>query len=360
MPNNLRPIFFISHLTFVMLLFMGSCNQKLTFLSGAGATLPEPLYKEMFTEYEKTHAVKIHYYGSGSEEGITQLEAQNVDFGAVDALPDEELSSEPKAVGQQLVSIPTCLGAVAITYNLPGNPRLHLTGQLVAAIFMGQITFWNDKQLQQYNQQIELPAEKIQVFHRLDGSGTTFILSDYLSRVSPGWAASMGAGELLSWPTGYGCQGSNSLAMEVVKRENSIGYVGLDYAMDKGLPVAAIQNRAGSFVEPTLASISAAAEGLPPAADTTATDFDLTLTDTVAHAGYPLSSFSYLVIYQEQKYGELTRDHAQALCGLIWWMVHAGQRFSEEQNYVQLPQRIVAQAEAALKTVTYDNQPVVR
>lgn len=318
-------------------------------LLGAGATFPYPLYSKMFDVYHKQYGVKINYQSIGSGGGIRQLESKTIDFGATDAfMSDEKLASAPA----DIVHIPTCLGAVVVTYNLPGNPTLKLTADVLADIFLGTITKWNDKRIAELNEGVKLPGLRIVVVHRSDGSGTTFIFTDYLSKVSSAWKGKVGMGKSVKWPAGLGAKGNEGVSGLVKQTKGSIGYCELAYALHNNMPQASIRNRSGKFIKPDIASISAAAEVEIPEHTRTS------LTDTEADNGYPLASFTWLIFYREQQYDKREQAKARELLKLIWWMIHDGQKYAEPLEYAPLSQKAVAKAEALIKSVTYAGKPV--
>ena len=319
-------------------------------LTGAGATFPYPLYDKWFNIYHHVTGVKINYQAIGSGGGIRQLLSKVVDFGGTDAfMSDEELQ---KASGE-IFHIPTCLGAVTVTYNIPGNPELRLTGRLIADIFMGKITKWSDPKIAGLNKGVKLPDMNIVAVHRSDGSGTTFIFSDYLSKVSPEWKEKVGRGKSLNWPTGLGAKGNAGVAGMVKQIKGSIGYVELIYAKQNNMPVALIKNKAGNFVKPSLESVSAAADVDLPA------DTRVSITNTDSPNGYPISSFTWIIFYKEQSYNNRSKARAEALARLLWWMVHEGQRYNEDLLYARLPSKAVEKAEAIIKSMIYKGQPLV-
>ncbi|SFN05556.1 phosphate ABC transporter substrate-binding protein PstS [Thermodesulforhabdus norvegica] len=331
-------------------IFSATAGYGAESLTGAGATFPYPLYDKWFSIYHQVTGVKVNYQAIGSGGGIRQLLSRVVDFGGTDAfMSDEELSKAPG----EILHIPTCLGAVAITYNIPGNPELKLTGDVIADIFLGKITRWNDSRITELNPGIELPDMKIIVVHRSDGSGTTFIFSDYLSKVSPEWKEKVGRGKSLNWPAGLGAKGNAGVAGMVKQMAGSIGYVELIYAEQNKMPVALVKNRAGNFIKPSLASVSAAANvELPP-------DTRVSITDTESPEGYPISSFTWIIFYKEQSYDNRSRERAEALAKLLWWMIHEGQKYNESLLYAKLPPKAVEKAEAIIKTMTYNGAPLV-
>ena len=320
-------------------------------LTGAGATFPYPLYSRYFEEYRRLTGVQVNYQSIGSGGGQRQLLERTVHFGASDAfLSDEQLARYPGPV----VHIPTAIGGVVPTYHLPGvQQRLNFTGELLADIFLGQVTRWDDPRLRELNPQVRLPALPITVVHRSDGSGTTFIWSSYLARVSPAWRQRVGVGTSLSWPVGLGGKGNEGVAGIVANTPGALGYVELIYALENDLPYGAVRNRSGRFVSADLASISQAANvDIPP-------DTRVLLVDTAAPDGYPIAGFTWLLVYRDLSMVTDRREQAEALADLLWWIVHDGQRFNETLHYGRLPQPAVQRAEAALRSLTFRGQPLL-
>ena len=332
-----------------MLLASGSSLAQQT-LTGAGATFPYPLYAKMFHEYYRETGIKVNYQAIGSGGGIRQLMAKTVDFGASDAfVSDAELKKFPAPI----VHIPVTAGAVVISYNLPGNPLLKLTPEVLADIFLGKIRKWNDPRLKAANPEIHLPDMNIVVVHRSDGSGTTFIFSDYLSKVSTEWQKKVGSGKSLNWPTGIGGKGNPGVAGLIKQVPGAIGYVELIYAIQNHMPYAAIQNEAGRFITPTIESISKAAEIPLPA------DLRVSLTNTTAANGYPISGFTWIIVYRDLKNGGLSEAKARQLAKLLWWMTHEGQRFCEPLHYAPLSATTVKLVEKTMKSLTFDGKSLL-
>ncbi len=318
-------------------------------LIGAGATFPYPFYSKVFDAYNKAKGIRVNYQSIGSGGGIKQLQNKTVDFGASDApMSDEELSKSPAPI----VHIPTCLGAVIITYNLPGNPTLKFTPEVLADIFLGKITKWNDKAITDLNQGVKLPDLAISIVHRSDGSGTTYIFSDYLSKVSATWNTKPGKGKSLDWPVGLGAKGNEGVSGLIKQTPGSIGYVELVYALQNKMPAASLKNKAGNFVEASLKSTSAAAAIDLPA------DMRVSLTNTDAADGYPICSFTYLLVYQNQSYNNRSEASAKATVNLVDYLIHDGQKNAEALGYAPLPDAAVKKAEEILKSVTFNNQPL--
>lgn len=327
----------------------GSSNNEVKEILGAGATFPYPLYSKFFDVYNNEKGIKVNYQSIGSGGGIKQLQAKTVDFGASDApMNDDELSKSPAAI----VHIPTCMGAVVITYNIPGDPILKFTPDVIADIFLGKITKWNDARIKATNKDAKLPDASISVIHRSDGSGTTYIFSDYLSKVSPEWNTKPGKGKSLDWIVGLGAKGNEGVSGMIKQTPGSIGYVELNYALQNKMPVASLKNKSGNFIDATLQSTTAAANVPLPA------DLRVSITDTESPEGYPICSFTYLLVYQNQSYDKHTQEQAQALIDLIWWTIHEGQKYADPLNYAPLPDAAVKAAEANIKSVVYNNKPL--
>jgi len=321
-------------------------------LIGAGATFPQPLYSKMFDAYFQQNGIKVNYQGIGSGGGINQLVKKTVDFGGTDAfMTDKEL----KEAGAPVLHIPTCLGAVVVTYNLPENPKLNFTQELVADIFLGKIKKWNDPKIAAANPKVKLPDLAISVVHRADGSGTTYIFSEYLSKVSQEWKDKVGTGKSLNWPAGQiGQKGNPGVAGYVKQTPGSVGYVELLYALQNKMAFGNIRNKAGMFVEPTPKSVSAAANVKIP------DDTNVSLTDTDAKEGYPISGFTWLIFYKEQNYGGRSKDKAEALVKMLNWMVTDGQKFVEPLQYSALSREAIAKSEKIIKSMTYGGGPILK
>jgi len=320
-------------------------------LLGAGATFPYPLYSKMFDVYSRLTDVKVNFQSIGSGGGIRQLMSRTVDFGATDVyMEDASLAASRDTV----VQIPTCIGAVVVTYNLAGSPGLRLTGGVLADILLGRLTQWDDPAIRELNPGVTLPASHIVVVHRSDGSGTTAVLADYLAKVSAEWKAEIGVGKSVAWPVGLGAKGNEGVAGLVKQTRGSIGYCELTYAMHSSMPAARIRNRSGAYVLPTTGTISAAAEGRGT------DDMRITLTDTDAPDGYPISSFTWIAIYKQQEYGGRSREKAEQLVKLLAWMVGEGQQFAQPLNYAPLSPRTAQRAVEALRGVTFGRELLLR
>ena len=297
----------------VLFVFCGTGLAKDMELIGAGATFPYPLYSKLFDVYNKEFGVKVNYQAIGSGGGIRQLINKTVDFGGSDAMMTDKELSEASA---PVLHIPTCAGAVVVTYNLSGNPQLRFTPDVIADIFLGKIGKWNDRRISEINPGVKLPDMNITVVHRSDGSGTTSIFSDYLSKVSREWKEKVGAGTSLNWPAGLGGKGNPGVAGLVQQTPGSIGYVELIYVLQNKMPYGMMKNKKGNFVTATLASTSKAADTNLPE------DMKVSLTDTDAPEGYPISGFTWILVYKDQNYGDRTEEKAKEVVKLLWWMTH--------------------------------------
>lgn len=313
-------------------------------LQGAGATFPNPLYQKWMSEYGKLHPnVRLDYQSIGSGGGIKQIQSQTVDFGASDApMKDADLKAAPG----ELVHIPTVLGAVAITYNLAGvTQTLKFSPDVVADIFLGKLKKWNDPRIAADNAGVTLPAADITVVHRSDGSGTSAVFTEYLSKISPEWKEKVGSGTSPSWPVGIGGKGSEGVTGQVKNTPNTVGYVELAYAVQNKLPVAHIKNASGAYIEPTMDAVTAAAsESVAQTPD----DLRVSITNAAGATAYPISSYTYILVYKNQK----DAAKGKALVDFLWWGIHDGEGFAKELQYAPLPADIVKKAEAKIKSIT--------
>jgi phosphate transport system substrate-binding protein len=335
-------------------LLLGFCSwgwAQETELLGAGATFPYPLYSKMFDVYHKETGVKVNYQAIGSGGGIRQLINRTVDFGGSDAIMSAE---DLKEAGGPVLHIPTCAGAVVVTYNLAGQPRLKFTPDIIADIFLGRVRKWNDPRITAVNPGVKLPDTEITVVHRSDGSGTTFIFSSYLSKVSREWKEKVGAGPSLNWPVGLGGKGNPGVAGLVKQIPGSFGYVELIYALQNKMPYGMVKNKKGNFIEPTIASTSLAAETALP------DDMKVNLTDTEAAKGYPISGFTWILVYKELAYAGRPAEKAKALVDLLWWMTHKGQAYAEPLHYAPLSKAAVEKAEKLIHSITYKGKPIMK
>jgi phosphate transport system substrate-binding protein len=307
-------------------------------INAAGATFPAPIYQQWFGEYKMAHPeVQVNYQAIGSGGGIRQLIAGTVDFGASDMpMTDEALKAMAAAKPPQPkpLHFPTVLGAVVITYNIPGvTGDLKLTPEAIAGIYLGDIKKWNDPKIASANPGVKLPANDVQVVHRSDGSGTTFIFTDYLAKVSPDWKSKVGVRDSVSWPVGLGGKGSEGVTGLVKQTPNSIGYVELLYAIQQKLPYADVKNASGMFIKASFASVTAAAA----AAKEMPEDFRASITNGVGPTVYPISSFTWMLIPSEIK--DATKK--KAITEFLAWMITTGQKDCEGLSYAQLPKAVV-------------------
>ena len=316
-------------------------------LKGAGATFPHTLYKAWLAEYQKGSDTRISYDAVGSGEGIRRLKDYWVDFGASDKyLTTEEMRELPLP----LLHVPTCLGAVVLIYNLPGNPPLRLTPAAISGIFLGEIKYWNDEIIQRTNPDAVLPATKIKAIQRSDGSGTTYIFTNYLSKVSAVWKKKYGSTLRAPWPSGMAVRYNEGVIRFVEKISGSVGYVELTFARESHLPVAAVANRAGDFVAPSTASVAAAASIEVPV------DARVMLTDTAIAGAYPIVGFTYLMAFLEQNYGNRSRGQAEALNHFLLLTLGPGQDLVEGRGYVPLPEMVREKARQVVGWMMYDNE----
>lgn len=303
-------------------------------LTGAGATFPQPIYMKWFSDYAASSGIRINYQSIGSGGGIKQLQEGIVDFGATDSpMSDTEMAA---AKHGPILHFPTVLGAVVITYNVPGvSAPLRLGPQEIADIFNGTIRKWNDARLTALNPSVTLPADDILVIHRSDGSGTTFIFTDYLATASSTWALDKGGpgrGKEVSWKVGLGGKGNEGVAGQVKQTPGSIGYVELAYAKQNGLPVAHVRNTAGEFVEPAIASITAAAEGATSSLGPDA-DYRISIVNAAGAGAYPISSFTWLLVYATPP----DAAKGKKLADFMRWMYSTGQQSAAALDYAPLP-----------------------
>jgi len=313
-----------------------------TKLNGAGATFPNPIYSKWFSEYHKLHPdIEINYQSIGSGGGIRQVIAGTVDFGASDGpMTDDQL----KEAKMKILHFPTVLGADVPAYNIPGvNAELKFTPDALAGIFLGKITKWNDKALTGPNPGVSLPDRDIIVVHRSDGSGTTYIWTDYLSKISPEWQSQAGKGTSVKWPVGLGGKGNEGVAGSIRQLQGSIGYVELIYAVQNNISYGSVKNAAGNFVKASLESVTAAAASAPkmPA------DFRISITNPPGKDAYPISSFTWLLIPAQAK----DASHSKILADFLNWMVTDGQRMTSALSYAPLPEGVVEKEKEAIKQV---------
>ena len=348
MSVSKRSFTLVACLIVFSLLIVSACNSKggggAVSLHGAGATFPNPLYQKWVSEYGKLNPnVKIDYQSIGSGGGIKQIKEQTVDFGASDAaMSDQDLKSAPG----EIVHIPTVLGAVVLTYNLTNiSQPLRFSPEVVADIFLGKIKKWNDAKISADNPGVTLPASDIVVVHRSDGSGTSAVFTDYLSKVSPEWKEKVGSGVSPSWPVGLGGKGNEGVTGQVKQTPNTIGYVELIYAVQNKLPVAQIKNASGNFVEPSIDAVTGAAAA---SIANTPDDLRVSITNAPGAQAYPISSYTYILVYKEQK----DAAKGKAVVDFLWWGIHDGEAHAKDLQYAPLPADIVKRAEVKIKSIT--------
>jgi phosphate transport system substrate-binding protein len=315
-------------------------------LNGAGATFPYVIYSKWFDVYSKQHGVEFNYQSIGSGGGIKQVTEGTVDFGASDAaMTEAQMASVKEKQGTDILHIPTVMGAVVVTYNLPAAGKdLKLTPDVLAKIYLGQITKWNDDEITGINKGKNLPNQAIIVAHRSDGSGTTNIFTDYLKKVSKTWAVNVGMGASVNWPVGLGGKGNEGVAGLVKQSEGAIGYVELAYAVKNGLPYASLQNKEGIFVEPTFESVSAAAAG---AAKNMPDDLRVSITDAGGKDSYPISGFTWLLIYKNMK----DKSKAKEISSFLTWAMGEGQSYAKDLYYAPLPKSVVKLCEKKISSI---------
>jgi phosphate transport system substrate-binding protein len=313
-----------------------------TQLNGAGATFPYPMYSKWFSEYNKLHPdVQINYQSIGSGGGIRQILNGTVDFGASDGPMTDEQLKEAKV---KIIHIPTVLGAVVPAYNVPGiSGEIKFTPEALAGIFLGKIQKWNDPALTQANPGVKFPDKAIVVVHRSDGSGTTFIFTDYLSKVSKEWESTVGKGTSPKWPVGLGGKGNEGVAGQIRQLEGSIGYIELIYAVENKITYGSVKNAAGNFVKASLESVTEAAAS----SQSMPADFRVSITNAPGKTAYPISSFTWLLIpeqAQDPKKGKIIADFLE-------WMVTSGQKMTNQLSYAPLPANVAEKVKAAIKQI---------
>ncbi len=322
-------------------------------LNGAGATFPYVIYSKWFDVYHSKTGVQFNYQAIGSGGGIRQMIEGTVDFGATDGpMSDKQLADAKKKQGTDILHIPTVLGAVVVSYNLPSVGKgLKLDGQTLADIFLGKIMMWNDAKIKKLNPDKKLPDQAILVAHRSDGSGTSFIFTDYISKVSKEWDKKVGKGTSVNWPVGLGGKGNDGVAGLIKQTPGSIGYVELAYAVQNKLPYANLKNTAGNFVEPTFGSVTAAAEG---AVKNMPKDLRVSITNADGKDSYPISGFTWLLVYKNMK----DQKKAEALVKFLNWAIHDGESYAEKLYYAPIPKEVVKLDEQKIKSITVNGKPV--
>ena len=325
----------------------GNANsgRKAQELSGAGATFPLPFYNVVFEQFGELNGDQVAYGGIGSGGGVRNLRDKIVDFAGSDAF----LSDKEMAEMAPVVHIPTCMGAVVVAYNLDGVDELNLSGEIIADIFAGEIKMWNDERIVALNPGVNLPSEAIVPVFRSDGSGTTFVFTDYLTKVSPMWKEKYGAGKSVNFPSGIAAKGNPGVAGMIKQTNNSIGYVGSEYAFAQRIPCARVQNACGEFIEASSASISRAASGEIPA------DTRCSITNSDAAGAYPISTFTWMIIYKEQNYSDRSKEQAAATLDLLKYILSDEiQSITTEVHYAPLPEKAKSISMQNLGEVTYN------
>ena len=349
---------FLSIVALTFAIAMTSCGgntnngaRKAQQLSGAGATFPLPFYNVVFEQFAEVNGDAVAYGGIGSGGGVRNLRDKIVDFAGSDAFLSEKEMSDMNPV----IHIPTCMGAVVLAYNLEGVDELRLTGEVIADIFAGEIKMWNDERIKELNPQALLPNEAIIPVFRSDGSGTTFVFTDYLNKVSPMWASRFGAGKSVNFPAGQAAKGNPGVAGVIKQTKNSIGYVGSEYAFAQKIAYAKIQNQQGEFVAPSSASISASASGEIPS------DTRASITNSDAKGAYPISTFTWMIIYKEQNYSDRSKEQATATLDLIQYILSdEAQKITAYVHYAPLPTKAKEISLSNLKTVTYNGEAILQ
>jgi phosphate transport system substrate-binding protein len=328
---------------------VAACAEAQVTLTGAGATFPNPIYSKWFDAYARATGTQINYQAIGSGGGIRQFTENTVDFGATDGpMTDQQIA----AVQGKVLHIPTVMGAVVLTYNLPGAAKLRFDGPTTADIFLGRITKWNDPRLMQLNPGVKVPNADIIVVHRSDGSGTSYIFTDYLSKVSAEWKSKVGTNTSVNWPVGLGGKGNDGVTQQVKQTEGSIGYVELIYALSNSLPFADVQNAAGKFVTPSLASTTAAAAS---AKFEKHTDFRVSITNAPGATAYPISSFTWLLVRPDMP------DASKAAAVkkfLVWMITPAAQQMAVDLKYAALPTEVIGLVRTRLDVLTANGRAI--
>ena len=339
---------------FIAVAIMASCNNsgekkeesnKKVSLTAAGATFPMPFYNLVFKDYTKETGILLTYGGIGSGGGIRSLTDKVVDFGATDAFLDDKKMSEMPG---EIVHIPTCIGAVVIAYKLEGIVGIKLTSELLEGIFMGEITNWNDSRLKANNPGLDLPDKKITVVHRSDGSGTTYIFSDYMSKISSKWEAEVGRGKSLKWPVGLGAKGNPGVSGTIQQTDGAVGYIGSEYAFAQKISMAKVQNSSGNYIEPNIESISASAKAEIP------DDTRLMLTNSSDPDAYPISGFTWIILYKDQLYDKRSNNRARETVKFLRWLISpAAQDVTMKVHYSPLPGKAMEKANIILDAVNF-------
>jgi len=329
-----------------------SADKNKVAITAAGATFPMPFYNLAFKKYTEDSGILLTYGGIGSGGGIRSLSDKVVDFGATDAfLSEKELSEMPA----EIVHIPTCMGAVVIAYNLQGVDNLKITPEILEGVFLGSITKWNDPKIKTVNSGVNLPDMNISVVYRSDGSGTTYIFSDYMTKISQVWSQQVGTGKSLNWPVGMGAKGNPGVAGTISQSVGSIGYIGSEYAFAQKIQYALVQNSSGNFINPEIKTVSSSAKGQIPA------DTRIMVTNSADPDAYPISGFTWIILYKEQAYNKHSSSQAEATVHFLDWLISPdAQAIAESVNYASLPADAVTVAKNILGTITFEGKPILK
>lgn len=333
---------------------LAACNSSnkegTSKLSGAGATFPAPFYNIVFKKYSESTGNNVTYGGVGSGGGIRSLKDRTVDFGATDVfLSDKELSE----MGAEVIHIPTALGAVVLSYNLPGIKDLRLTADLISDIYRGKITNWNDAKIKEINPNLALPDKTITAVYRSDGSGTTSVFSEYMSKVNEAWKNEIGTGKSLQFPVGVAAKGNPGVAGIIAETEGSIGYIGSEYALALNISSASLQNSSGNFIVANNKSISASADVDMP------NDTRVVITNSPNPEAYPISTFTWIITYKEQSYNNRNDSQAKALVGLLKYITGKdGQDIAVKTHYAALPETAQEKTAAIINSITFGGKPL--
>jgi phosphate transport system substrate-binding protein len=324
-----------------------------TSLTGAGASFPYPLYSKWTSQFDKQCGVQINYQSVGSGAGISQITAKTVDFGASDGIMTDEQVAAAEAAGGPILHVPMTSGAVAVIVNLPGveQGQLKLTPDVLADIYLKNITKWNDPRITALNSGLNLPSTSIAVVHRSDGSGTTFIFTSYLSKISQEWSSKVGNATTVQWPGDIGGEKNDGVAQQVKQIPGAIGYVELAYAIQNNLTWASLQNKSGKYVEPSLETTTAASTGV-----TIPDDTKVMITDSTNPSAYPIVGFTWILAYVNQP----DQAKGESLVYYLWWSIHDGQQYSANLLYAPLSSDVVKKAEAEIKSISYQGQPLLQ
>ena len=342
---NLSSSFFGKKYVFFLIfniLFSTVINAELI---GAGATFPYPLYKRLFHKYYKEKQVKINYQSIGSGGGIRQLKNKTVDFGATDAfIKDVNLDQ----FQQPVLHIPICSGAIGLTYNIPGVSQLRLTANIIGDIFQGKIKKWNDEKIQAINNNIKLPNLNIVTIHRSESSGTTYVFTEYLSKTNLNWKQRIGSGKIINWPVGVSSKGNAGVTSLIKQIPGAIGYISFEYAKENNLTIAYVKNKAGKYIQPSINSIIQASDTY------ISDDARVNITNTDAGNGYPISAFTWIIIYENQFYKKRKQKQAEGLVDFLTWMITDAQHYMEKYNYAPLSKTAQKKAAALIQKIHYN------